>query len=440
MFSSLVERVSLLFDAPHEAIRLILGLLFTQIVSILYRLVVHQINNSFIREVLCLISGLFIAVFVYGSECYHHFLSTLGFYVIFNLLPLKVALIVNFPFQLGYLIMGYYYNNMVPDYAINWTTTQSLITLRLIGLGFDIHSTAKSDDKKECPGLFSLLGYIFFFSTYLVGPISQYERYQSFMKGELMPSNKLPPLKMGITRLLSGGFYLGLYIISKSVFSTTYLLSEGFTELNLLMRVGFITVWGHCSMYKYLGVWCVAESSCMYMGYSYEESKDDKSHKWEGLRNVATLSYHKAYHLFHIIDVWNINTNKWCLKYVYKQCRWMGSKNLSQLTTLLFLSVWHGLHPGYLYCFLQEFLYIATERSVGTFDFTKDEGPFRWVKLVLCWLYTRVVFSFALVCFELYYTDLIHQVYSSVYYMPLVAAFAIIAGAQTRLLFRKKKE
>jgi len=117
----------------------------------------------------------------------------------------------------------------------------------------------------------------------------------------------------------------------------------------------------------------------------------------------------------------------------------MGSKYLSQLTTLLFLSLWHGLHPGYLYCFLQEFLYIAMEKSVGTFDFTKDQGPLRWVKLVLCWCYTRVVFSFALVCFELYNTEVIHQVYSSIYYIPLVTAFVVIAGATISNMFKKGK-
>lgn len=53
------------------------------------------------------------------------------------------------------------------------------------------------------------------------------------------------------------------------------------------------------------------------------------------------------------------------LRHVFKRLRFLGNKNLSHVTTLFFLAVWHGLHSGYALCFSMEFLIIIVERQVG---------------------------------------------------------------------------
>lgn len=66
-----------------------------------------------------------------------------------------------------------------------------------------------------------------------------------------------------------------------------------------------------------------------------------------------------------IISSFNINTNNWCMQYVYKRCRFLNNKALSQVATMLFLAVWHGFHSGYYLIFLYEFLVINFEKQVG---------------------------------------------------------------------------
>lgn len=42
----------------------------------------------------------------------------------------------------------------------------------------------------------------------------------------------------------------------------------------------------------------------------------------------------------------------------------MGNKMISQMATLLFLAIWHGLHSGYLLCFSLEFIIVNVEKQV----------------------------------------------------------------------------
>ena len=51
-------------------------------------------------------------------------------------------------------------------------------------------------------------------------------------------------------------------------------------------------------------------------------------------------------------------------RYVYKRLKWLGNKNISQSITLIFLTVWHGLWPGYLLNFSFEFFAARAEKEV----------------------------------------------------------------------------
>ena len=59
-------------------------------------------------------------------------------------------------------------------------------------------------------------------------------------------------------------------------------------------------------------------------------------------------------------------SNVFCLyRYVFTRLKWLKSKALSHLVTLLFLAMWHGLWPGYFITFLLEFILIVQERQVS---------------------------------------------------------------------------
>jgi lysophospholipid acyltransferase 5 len=45
----------------------------------------------------------------------------------------------------------------------------------------------------------------------------------------------------------------------------------------------------------------------------------------------------------------------------------MNNRYISQISTLVFLALWHGLHSGYYMTFSLEFLIMKMEKEVSTF-------------------------------------------------------------------------
>ena len=424
IFEGQVNYIASTLGHPVDAVRLVTGLIFSQIFAILHRLVFSKISDPFTKRTIHLLLGLFLGYYVWDLDCLHHCASALGFYLLFSVLPWQLAAKLNFLYQLGYLVVGYYYNNMVTNYAINWTTSQAIVTLKMIGIGFDLSDHQK--DGIKLPSILVVFGYVFFMGTYLVGPLDDFKRFEAFFNDSLFAKDKGPSIAIGLKRVAHGVFYLVVSVITTSIFTTDFMFTTQFVELPFVLRILYVTAWGHCGLYKYLGVWCIAESTCMYIGYTFNGEE-----KWDGLRNVATSAFHQSSKLQHVIDSWNINTSSWCAKHIYKRCKFLGNKSVSQLVTMLFLATWHGLHFGYFLCFFQEFFYMFMEKGAHRNALLKQVSNFlpESIEKLICWFYTKLFLSFALVGFELYHFDRIMYVYKSIYFIcPVVSIFVIASN------------
>ncbi len=53
------------------------------------------------------------------------------------------------------------------------------------------------------------------------------------------------------------------------------------------------------------------------------------------------------------------------LRYVFKRLKFLGNKDISQVVTLLFLALWHGMYSGYFMNFMLEFFIMKFEREVS---------------------------------------------------------------------------
>jgi len=52
-------------------------------------------------------------------------------------------------------------------------------------------------------------------------------------------------------------------------------------------------------------------------------------------------------------------------RYVFKRLRFLGNKSLSWILAMAFISLWHGVWPGYYITFSLEMLEVMAERSVN---------------------------------------------------------------------------
>lgn len=431
LFEGPVNLVAETLSLPSGAVRMISGLFMCQLFALLFRAV--RVRDPRARFASHLFLGLFVGYYVWDVTCLHHVMSAVGMYLLFRLLPWDVAARANFLFQLGYIMVGYWHNNMGEDYAINWTTTMAPVTLKMMGLGFDLNDG--KDKGLKLPELMRIIGHVFFIGTYMVGPMDDFMRYDAFINCTLFDENKGPELSLGLKRLALGLLYLAISVVTTIGFTTDFMFSNQYMELHLLLRLLYITVWGYFNLYRYMAVWCIAESTCMYLGYTFSGPG-----QWDALDNFGNTTFHCSLSIQTLINTWNIRTTKWCAKHIYKRCKFLGNKTVSQLLTMLFLALWHGVHFGYFLFFFQEFLYgMVMEKGASKNRLLQEIGstiPSNLVT-VLRWIFIKVFMSFTFVSFELYYFSKIMHVYGSVYYcVPIVCVIVI----SSNFVFAEKKD
>lgn len=98
-------------------------------------------------------------------------------------------------------------------------------------------------------------------------------------------------------------------------------------------------------------------------------TRDEKTgdEDWSACENIRLRIFENTKHFGHYVASFNVQTNLWTLKYVYKRLKFLGNRNISHLSALMFLAVWHGFHSGYYITFFLEFLIIHFERLVSEF-------------------------------------------------------------------------
>ena len=432
LFEGPVNYVAEVLQLQPGAVRILSGIFICQIFSLLDRVFISKIKHPDSRLLIHLILGTFVSYFVWDVSCIHHLASALGLYLLFATLPWSLAAKLNFVYQLGYITVGYYLNNMVEDYTINWTTTMATVTLKMIGLGFDLNDNKEKGAK--LPSVFKVFGHVLFIGTYLVGPMDDFKRFEAFINGSLFDETKGPKLTIGLKRLALGLLFLAISVLSTAIFTTETLFTDWYLELPIVLRIAYIACWGHFNLYRYMAVWCIAESSCIHMGYTF-----NGENRWDGLRNFATRSFHTSLTVQGLIDTWNIKTSLWCSKHIYKRCKFLGNKTLSQLLTMLFLAIWHGVHVGYFVFFFQEFLYgMVMEKGASQNVLLQrlNRAVPKVVTVALRWTFIKVFMSFTFVSFEVFYLDKILFVYGSVYFICPIVALILIAS---NYLFAEKK-
>jgi len=170
---------------------------------------------------------------------------------------------------------------------------------------------------------------------------------------------------------------------------------------------------------------------------------------WKGCANVKVGRLEGSTKFGHVIESFNINTNDWVAVYVYKRLKFMGSRTISQVVTLVFLAVWHGFHSGYYLTFFNEFLTVKVEREFLAI-WSRSEKVEKWVQdpqialackvLGWCWVFfflPHCFISFALLTYNKYI-----PAYFSTYFFIYVIFFTwpLWKGAVKDFLGGPKKE
>ncbi|KAM4579938.1 lysophospholipid acyltransferase 5 isoform 2-T2 [Odontesthes bonariensis] len=458
MAAPLLEKLSESLGSPEPAVRLILSILIGYPFALVYRRFLFY-KPATVIHLFHALSGLALAAFNFGSQLYH---SALCIFVQFLMLRLMgrtvTSVLSSFTFQMLYLLAGYYYT-ATEEYDIKWTMPHCVLSLKLIGLAFDYYDGGKeppqlsSEQKKSAlpsvPSLLEVYGFSYFYGGFLVGPQFTLRSYQKLVAGELTdfpgkpPNSIIPALK----RFSLGFLCLAIYAIFSHSYSDTYYLTDEYEAQPFWYRCVFVLLWGKVILYKYVSCWVIAEGVCILTGLGYNGVVDGK-HQWDACANMKVWVFETTPLFSGTISSFNINTNAWAARHVFKRLKFLGNKTLSHVTTLMFLTIWHGLHSGYFLCFSMEFLIIIVERQA--LALVRDsplltnlaKSPLYPLIYVVQQFFHWLFMGYPLVAFCLFTYDKWLKVYYSIYFCGHVfflGAYLILPHLRKALVPKKER-
>lgn len=342
---------------------------------------------------------------------------------------------------MGHLLYGYVIVMLSNEvHPVCWTIPHCVLVLKLIGIAYNLYDGTKDqielneEQKETCisklPSFFEVMGYSYHFGTVLAGPQFSFMRYQKFVSGKLFLWPASPgSFIAGVSRLCLGIGYASLYSILNRWYPLSYIIGSEYDEKGFLAKLFIMTIIGKVALWRYIVVWLFAEGSCIMTGISYKLKKRNGSVDWSGVNNVHLLQFESAFSLQSLVYAFNVNTNYWIKCYVYKRLKWLGNRQLSFVLSLLFISLWHGIWPGYLFNFSFEVIVLTAEKQLVSvarhrLGIVMNELP--WLLylpiVVVLYLLMNVILMYPVMMFMLLSWSACWKFMKSVYFFGHLAA------------------
>lgn len=145
------------------------------------------------------------------------------------------------------------------------------MVLHLIGLTFDVADSVKkpevlgiSDDRPlKIPNLLEVFGFAYFPPTVIIGPQFSFKRYSNFLDHKFEGTQFF---QHGFKRFVTGICYLGIYQVLTFIVPDNYFLTPEFADTNFLKKLLLVSIWGRCTLYKYISCWILSEGAATCCG------------------------------------------------------------------------------------------------------------------------------------------------------------------------------
>uniref|UniRef100_A0A915PW50 Lysophospholipid acyltransferase 7 n=1 Tax=Setaria digitata TaxID=48799 RepID=A0A915PW50_9BILA len=347
------------------------------IVSFLFSVIMRQVRWGIVREICGGLIGISLIYYFTGWKVLYSFLI-----VIINIavnsvvknryLPL-VSFIVTFVY-LGFLrsihLMGF------PALASHSNAVQLIMTLRLVGLSFEIADSRRKNERRfdpnkvrfiEEPTWWQEFLYAYNFPGLFTGPYYTYAMHRDVVDNDnIMEISVWEHIEW---RLYNFAWALPAFILLLYAFPLQMMREDEFYDETVMYRVWvsfLVFLWMRCRVYS---AWMVAESICVLNGIGiypeescpsagkgpnridvFNEQMNGKgtSYNSEAVRNLDIWSIELNGSFRGGMRAWNRTVQFWLANYVYKRV----PRSVGMLLTMSVSAYWHGVHPGYFLSFL----------------------------------------------------------------------------------------
>ncbi|KAF0700817.1 Aste57867_8668 [Aphanomyces stellatus] len=337
--------------------------------------------------------GLASAWFCFDVLVVHSLASTLFTYAAIHLAPRAHVGTIVTVFVFGHLL---YANALREIYNVvmMWDGAQMVLCLKLVGTAISYGDGGRAADKKtslmlrnqlvEKPSLLALFGYIYFYPTFLAGPVFEFNDYVAWVV-----ERRSAPVSVLVRNLVLTVVVIVGYGVSDVFFNVATMDTPAFYPTvppfaRLLLQCVAVMLY----RMRFYMVWQLGETAAALAGYGYMADSND----WDGLRNNNILLVECPTNFRVGINNWNIRVSVWLSTYVYQR---LGLKNgrptgRSTLYTFLVSALWHGFLPGYYQFFVMGAIYselgkVLRRRFRPYFHYTEDRKAHPYA---IFWEYT----------------------------------------------------
>jgi len=437
MIQALSEAVGL----SEQTLIFVLGLFSIYPFAALYRSLVWNQSKT-VQNAFFAMSGFSLVYACFGIDVMNILTCIVAQWLMLKtLLGTKFLVPCSFLFQMGYLIYGYYATEAS---YITWTMPGCVLCLRMIGLAFDCHDGTKEKLRpeqieralKKVPSLLEITAFSLNFNGVLIGPQFPFVTHDLLVSGKLIDSTEPPKtVLLSMKTLMHGIGMLVLHQVmcSESFFPTSYLESDEYFTKPFWYRIAFISLNGIFYFHKHVATWTIIRGGNILTGIGYQKKNEIVS--FDKFKNVDYKNFHLAQSNHDVIRGFNLCTNDWAARYIFKRCIWMGNKNVSHALTLLFLAVWHGTDLCYFTSFTHEFMVVNAEK-----EFWSASEKVRWISGLPGWfknfvgyVYMNVTWGFATIDFRLV-NQSFWKVWKSIYHCHQI--FFILMWSVSALINR----
>ncbi|KAL0278376.1 UNVERIFIED_CONTAM: hypothetical protein PYX00_000211 [Menopon gallinae] len=429
----------------------------------------RNLHDEVLKKRVSTTIGFAIVLLVSGKHALHPVICVFINSYIITRLDKRFCHACSFCFTFAYLIFFRTTAYVGIPYAPSHTNMiQMVLTLKLIGLAFEVHDSHKEAGENPSqkgkktidPNILDILHYSFCYVGVLTGPYYTYKTYcDYFSKGY---ERFAPCESETLKKLKYIPLYMVIFLVSSYYYPIQYADSAEFhSERSFWYRLFYIIpVFITFRMRIYIGL-ILSECACIMAGLGaypadaetkpgMGPTKNDYQMCQLSQEELKKIDYDfntvKNLDIWHTeldptvrnsIRYWNMCVQYWMAFVVYRRFPYKAFRTAA---TFAVSAIWHGIYAGYFLCLGVVPFYLSTEDIWLGFIQGKAVGSMKNVVNLFLWFVRTQAFSYMGIAFSLLTMERGLKYYGSVYYVyHLTTIIALVSGVILQKLTRKRK-
>jgi len=429
--------------------------------SFLFSFLFRKVKHKNVRQWTSTVFGAIIVFAVSGVHIVHPIVCT-----VINAVLIQVdqrrCHIYSFIFTFGYLIffrLITYFGIPYPPAHTN--LIQMLLTLKLVGLSFEVHDSyliklkQKDDTKPDVkdnykmifqPTIVEVFHYTFCYIGILTGPYFKYRTYLDLFNHDYWKKAIYANLLIKKIRLISP--IIVCYLITTWMFPLSEFNNDSFyTSTSLMYRLWYMyTSFFIFRTRLYLGfifseIICITSGIGAYPVYcdpqsgygptknfellTNEHSKNEELYNFDCILSIDVIKVETISTVRGATRNWNMTIQFWLSEYVYKR---FPLKQFRTLAVFVTSAIWHGVYVGYYISLCSVPFYLAVEDIYDKrYRNYADSAGKRILWTFFLYIMKMHQFSFWGCTFQLLHIEIIIRYCKSLYFLPYVLIIIMYA-------------